>query len=411
MSLTTLPTETIIQIFHLLDECEPERPYWAEKHREMCSTLMALRLTCRKLGEIATGQLFRTFCLSPSWESWNKFHTVATSEKFRAHLQTLALERHYDRKNFNSWDAWYDCTLGYQQTMRSVSLSPLLGVVDLSLLPNLKIVKAEDKWMIAKKSRSTVQIPFGRCQIRASSLGTASKEPATWAVFSGLANMTHYDFEVISLNSRIGSCSPWRSLVNIDFSGLKYLRLFFHASLRKNPYDLPADMSLLAKLQHLPHLEEFHLDQFYNHALNDPTWLLMRSTTNMLTDPDWFLMRSTTNVLKKLSAKYWPRLRRLDLRFLTTTVADFKAFVEPHAGTLNAFHMHGGLKCGQESSEELLQRYYLQHWIRTVICPQGGGAIFNHFLGQPEGSFEAEGEVRDSAQGDSGVEDSEVEKV
>lgn len=105
MSLTTLLIETILQILRLLNECEPKMPYWAKKHREMCKTLMALRLTCRKLEEIATGQLFRTFCLLPLWQSWKKFHTVATSEKLGAHLQTLALERHHDRKNFQSWEA------------------------------------------------------------------------------------------------------------------------------------------------------------------------------------------------------------------------------------------------------------------------------------------------------------------
>lgn len=390
MSLTALPIETMVHILGLLDECEPEMPYWAEKHREMCSTLMALRLTCRELEEIATGQLFRTFCLSPSWQSWKKFHTVATSEKLRAHLQTLAFERHHDRRNFHSWDAWYDCTLVYQQTMRSASLSPLLRVVDLSLLPNLKIVKAENKWMIMKKNRSNVQIPFGSCQIRAISFATAGQQPATWAILSGLAKITHYDFEVISLNCRMGSYGPWRSLVNIDFSGLKYLRLFFKAGLRNNPYDMPADVSILAQLQHLPHLEEFHLDQF-NHTL---------------TESNWLLMRSTTNVVERLSAKDWPRLLRLDLRFLTTTVADFKAFVEPHAGKLKVFHLHGGLKCPHISTRELVQRYYLPHWIRTVVCPRRGGAMFTHFLGQPEGSFEPENEVSDSEDRDSGAEDS-----
>lgn len=393
MSLIVLPIETILQILRHLDECEPEMPYWAEKHREMCRTLMSLRLTCRELEEIATGQLFQTFCLSPSWQSWKKFHTVATSEKLRRHLQTLALERHHDRRNFQSWDAWYDCTLIYQQTMRSASNSPLLRVVDLSLLPNLKIVKAENKWMITKKPRSNVQIPFGRCQIRAISFATAGQQPATWAVLGGLAKITHYDFDVISLNCRIGSYSPWRSLVNIDFSGLKYLRLFFKASLRHNPYDLPADISLLAKLHHLPHLEEFHLDQF-NFALDESTWLLRRSTTN---------------VLGRLSTKNWPQLRRLDLRFLTTTVADFKAFVEPHAGTLKVFHLHGGLKCPRMLPEELVQRYYLPHWIRTVVCPRREGAKFTHFCGQPEGSFEPEDEGSDSEDGNSGAEDSGAE--
>ena len=38
MSLMVLPIETIIQILCLLDECEPEQPYWAEKHFKLAST-------------------------------------------------------------------------------------------------------------------------------------------------------------------------------------------------------------------------------------------------------------------------------------------------------------------------------------------------------------------------------------
>lgn len=390
MPLTLLPIETITLIFHHLDECEAEKQYCAEKHREMCTTLMAIRLTCKGLEEIATSQLFRTFCLSPSWESWKKFHAIAASKRFRAHLQNLAFERHYDCGKFYSYDAWYEYTRGYQQTMRNVSNSSVLYAVDLSLFPNLKIVKAEDKWLITKKARSNFQIPFGHCQVRAISFGTTSQEPVAWIVLSGLAKITHYDFQIFSLTCRLGSSSPWRSLVNIDFSGLKYLSLYFHASPCNDGHDdLPADTNLLAKLQHLPNLEEFHLDQFF-HRRSAPSRLMLRSMTE---------------VLKQLRTKDWPRLRHLDLRFLTTTVADFKAFVAPHAGTLKTFHLHGRLKCARVTTEEMAQRYQLPDWARTVICPGGEEVRCTQLWGQTEECFEVEDEVVDVEE----LEDSEEE--
>lgn len=391
MPLISLPVETVTQIFFLLDECEPEKPYWAEKHREMGETLMAIRLTCKELEEIATRQLFRTFCLSPSLKSWMKLHTIAASQKLRVHLQILALERHPDLSIFNSWGEWYDCIWDFQRIMTIVSSSSRYRSVDLSQLPNLKILKAEDKWVLKKKARSNVRIPFGHCQIRAISFGTPWQQPAYWNVLGGLTQITHYDFEILSLNCKLGSSSPWKLLVNVDFTGLKYLRLFFKANFWNNPYDSPADKNLLAKLQHLPNLEEFHLDQFFHHR----------------SDPIWLMVRSMTNVLGGLKAKDWPRLRYLDLRFLTTTVADFQAFVAPHAETLETFHLHSGLLCAQVTQEEKVQRFYLPHWIRTVLCPRGGVAKFRHFLGQPGGWFVAEGEEGDAEEADAEEGDAE----
>lgn len=96
----SLPIETITHIFDLPDESEPRKPCDLRKHREMCKTLMALRLTCKELEEIATRQLFRTFCLSPFLDSWLKLHTIANSRKFQGHLEILALERQNDPENF-----------------------------------------------------------------------------------------------------------------------------------------------------------------------------------------------------------------------------------------------------------------------------------------------------------------------
>lgn len=195
----------------------------------------------------------------------------------------------------------------------------------LSLLPNLKVLKAENKWLITKMARNNDQIPFGRCQVRALSFADPDQQPAIWTVLAELSAITHYGFQDWLLNCTLGLDSPWRPLVNVDLSGLKLLRLYFKASLEDSPHDLPGDTNLSAMLQHLHDLEVFILDQFFRGG-----W---RTTPSMLP--------SATNVLGQLKAKKWPRLRHLDMRFLTTTVADFQAFVAPHTGTLKTFRLYG----------------------------------------------------------------------
>lgn len=129
--------------------------------------------------------------------------------------------------------------------------------------------------------------------------------------------------------------------------------------------DAKADEELLARLYHLPSLEEFLLDQgFPDHSGLNP-----------------LILATTTNVLKQLArAKDWPRLCRLDLRHLATTVADFQTFVAPQVATLQTFQWYGGLLWEPVTWEEQVERFYLPRWIRTIICPKGGGARFEHLL-------------------------------
>lgn len=68
MSLASLPIETVTHIFNLLDESDLETPLDVDEHREVGKALMALRLTCKELHGIATGQLFRRLYLSSSRE-------------------------------------------------------------------------------------------------------------------------------------------------------------------------------------------------------------------------------------------------------------------------------------------------------------------------------------------------------
>lgn len=343
MSLVSVPVEIITHIFDLLDESEQEKPFEIHRHREMCKALMALRLTCKELEGITTGQLFRTLSLSSSWDSWSKLHTVAANQKFRVHLQTLALDMS------QCWKTKHTLMKG------NAFESPKFRFLDFSLFPNLKVLKVEDSWIITKKPRSKAQIPLGRFGIHPESF--CADTPVAWRLISGLEDIARYDFRLSSVNYALYVNSLPSSLRG-DFSGLVYLSLFFVGGYI-TPTNLDHGLDLLERLMYLPNLEEFHLDQYF-HDQSNQHWIL----------------DNTPNVLKKLAkGNFWPRLRHLILRYLVTTVEDLKAFVAPHTAgdTLETFEMHGYPICTQVTAEEILQRGHLKGWIRNVICPQGEG--------------------------------------
>ncbi len=358
MSAISVPVEIMTHIFDMLDETPPESPHGVEKHREMSRALMALRLTCKDLEPIATRQLFRTFCFSACYDSWFKLGRIASNQKFAMHLQTLAFD---NRNNF---------TFSYELMVKafdSAGPQPL----DLAFFPNLKVIKAGTEWVLSKKGRSKVQIPLGQCTIHPSSFSTHM--PAVWSVLEGLAYTPFYDFTLTSLSCKLGE-DHWPYTSSLPFNGLRSLRLHYDGAY-SNPDDLRADIDLLSRLHDLPNLENFHLDQYF----------LGRC------DASWWRLEFMTNVLEQLATKKWPKLRRLDLRYLATTVEDLKAFLAPHARMLETFDLYSGLVCARVTPEEEMQRVFLPHWIRTVICRKGtGGAPFKHIGGQPEGSFEAD---------------------
>lgn len=187
----------------------------------------------------------------------------------------------------------------------------------------------------------------------------------------------------------MGYNGAWRNLFNVDFSRLKYLRLATYG-FKANLYqlNLNPDIGLVQRLQRLPNLEEFHLNQFF--------FGREEATVNF-----------TANVLQILRKKDWPRLRHLDLQFLTTTVADFWTFVAPYVGKLASFQMHSGLVCQNVTEEEIKQRYFLPHWIRTIICPRGGETIFKHYGVLPETFYETSEDYDQPVKGQAGDVDGE----
>lgn len=180
----------------------------------------------------------------------------------------------------------------------------------------------------------------------------------------------------------------WCCTESADLSDLRYLRLTFE---RFESYKLLLDTDL-GQLRELPNLEEFHLDQFFPGRSDDSENL-----------------DEMTNVLKLLSnVRNWPRLRHLDLRYLITTVEDLKAFVAPHvsAGTLKTVELHGNLICAQLTEDEKQKRIDLPHWIKTLICPDGGGVTLKYVLGPPEEFYEFESPPSNTAGSLSNVEES-----
>lgn len=345
MSFASLPIEIIIHIFDLLDESDVELPLEIDdKHRKMCKALMALRLTCKELGNIATPQLFRTLYVSPPRVSWFNAHRLVADQKLRVHLQTLAFD-------YNAYGASYGHK--FQDTFNS----PRPGCLDISLFPNLKVLRLGDTLIIRRKNRSSAQIPLGCCGISLKPYGNLRES---------FEEIERYGFSLASLNVEPGYALWWR-IKSADLSDLKYLRLNFERA-HWNKFSLDAD---LGHLTQLPSLEEFHMDQFFFPGRSDGSQLL----------------DEMTNVLRILAnVRNWPRLRHLDLRYLITTVEDLKAFVAPHAaaGTLKTVEIHGDLVCAQSTEDEKQKRVELPHWFKTVICPDGGGVTFKQVFGLTE---------------------------
>lgn len=139
MPFASLPIEIVTHIFDLLDESGAEMPLEIDKHRKLCKALMALRLTCKELGDIATRQLFRTLYVSSSRLSWLNAHMVMENQELRVHLQTLAFDRYTDRAS-------------HRHKIQDAIESPRLAFLDFSLFPNLNVVKVGDQWMIRKNN-------------------------------------------------------------------------------------------------------------------------------------------------------------------------------------------------------------------------------------------------------------------
>lgn len=75
MPLDALPSELISQVYEELGDTSP--PFRVAKLRQMAKTLASLRLTSRRISEVATRHLFREICLVFEVSSWKKLLRLA----------------------------------------------------------------------------------------------------------------------------------------------------------------------------------------------------------------------------------------------------------------------------------------------------------------------------------------------
>lgn len=343
-----MPIELITDIFNFLDESNVEMPLKMGKHRgEACKILMALRLTCRRLGAVATRQLFRTFYISQSWGSWLNAHSIAANQELRQHLQVLIL------------DGRDDDVASYKQKYTDAERSPKLRFLGFSLFPKLKVFKLGDTWMLRKNAQSTVEILSRRCGIRLTKMGS---------MITGFEEMARYDFRLVSFSYCLGL-----PITSLDLSSVKTLRL---SSYWVWNFQLPLKNDI-DNLKDLPNLEEFYMNQHFQHRSDDSR-----------------IIQSMASVLELLaSGSNWPQLRHLDLRYLFAEVDHLKTFIAMHAaaGALKTLEIHGDLVCAHVTPEEKQKRIDLPNWIKNVICaPSGVVEMFKHVMGPPEEGHEAE---------------------
>lgn len=99
--LDALPSELISKIFEELGCTSP--PFRVAGIRQLARTLVSLRLTSRRISEIATIHLFREFCLVFEPGSWKKLLCIAQDPKLAKYLYHLRLEM-YENSEPSSGD-------------------------------------------------------------------------------------------------------------------------------------------------------------------------------------------------------------------------------------------------------------------------------------------------------------------
>lgn len=90
MPLDTLPSEVISRVCEELGDTSP--PFRVAKLRQIAKTLASLRLTPRRISEVATRHLFREFCIVFEISSWKKLLCLASNPNLAKCLYNIRLE-------------------------------------------------------------------------------------------------------------------------------------------------------------------------------------------------------------------------------------------------------------------------------------------------------------------------------
>lgn len=350
MSLASLPSELLSQIFkNIGDTHEPHRD---DKTPEPAKTLMALRLTSRRLNPIAARQLFRQFSLVINDLSWTKLLHIAQHPDFAKHLRGITIEA----RDTTPYHGLKDTPESVLKLSRPDSFSH--HYIDFSWFPNLKSIECS-KWRAVITGSG--KLPYYKCVLHCP---INRDEWILWYYLSCINVFSRYGIEIRSLNLNLASHFTWKSrLFEVDMNKITSLDLRFDTYFGVNAKDV-YPRCLLPAIQDLPNIQVFKLDQsrYFD--------LFLESEK-----------RRITNIIGLLRNKSWPRLRRLEFRNLVTKVADLEAFLMPHQGMLESVDLCGQLECAGETMMERVHRAFLYRVIGYAVKP----AVFrdwNH-LGLP----------------------------
>lgn len=338
MSLASLPSELISRICESMGETDP--PNRALKLKERAKHLMALRLTSKRIGDIASRQLIRYLIMVPRQpESWMKIWLISR-EWMAPHLRHLCLEMREEAPDDGALRGILD---------RLAARNQLGRTIDLSLFENLKSIEC-NVWHVVKVR--PIKIPPNRCGF---SYGQNNGLFNLWQNFPiTLGNITQYGFEFHSLTLDLYYHLFWTIAVGLnDISKISYLELNFDARMTTSAtqtYD-----RLLCKIRYLPNLQKFTLNQ--NGQRHQPERLPY-----------------IPNILGMLHNRYWPNLRHLDLRNLVLSrFSDLTGFLAPHEKRrLTSLRFTGCVICTRMAmaTEDFRQESYQTFcWIRTKIRP------------------------------------------
>lgn len=338
MPLASLPSELLSQIFQSI--ADTSEPYRDDKTPEPAKTLMALRLTSRKLNPIAARQLFRHFCLVINDLSWTKLLHIAEHPDFAKYLRVITIEA----RDTTPCHRLKDTPESAQKLSQPDSFSH--QYVDFSWFPNLRTIECS-KWRAVIKG--SPKLPSYKCVLHCP---ISRDEWILWYYLSCINFFSHYGFEIRSLTLNLASHFTWQSrLLEIDMNTITSLDLRFDTYFGVNARDI-YPRCLLPAIQKLPNIQVFKLDQsrYFNLFLETEK-------------------RRVTNIIGMLRNKSWPRLRRVEFRNLVTKVADLEAFLMPHQGMLESVDLCGQLECAGETMAERINRASLCRVIRYSVKP------------------------------------------
>ena len=289
-------------------------------------SLKTLRLMSRTTGSIATERLFQILYLDMRKTSWAKVRRIAATTRLACHVHMLQLTLVRPHPTFKECIRWsrdpaYDeGILPKRSLFCDISEAPKLN---LELLPNLRTIRSSDWRSSDSVLNDLMQADLFIIRPQDPPLLPWPEKRQPWPK---------------AILERMLLPLVFRSILTSSFP-LEILHLHMLADILKRQLSPKIGFSQLHTLK----LDLFHsmikLSEFRPYAMLDPTKILVQWFRFLPALQSFTLIQDEwtypdINVLKILRAVEWPRLAHVRFRFVKTSAADIKAFLEQHRRTL-----------------------------------------------------------------------------